>query len=186
MDLDKAIKERHSVRTFKETKKSSWKDVVKAIDAANYAPTAGNVPSLKFVVINEPAKIKQIAQACQQNFVSKCNFVVVACSDNTQIKRSFGERAEKFSKQQAGAAIQNFLLEITNLGLGSCWVGDFVDEQIRETLLIPDGIEVEAVLPVGYELNKNPKKRKLPDLDNVVWFNKWKNKYMITPFRPGD
>ena len=79
MDLDKALKERHSVKKF-NSKKPDWRDIIEAIDAARYAPMAGGNFSLKFIVVSEPEKISEIAQACQQNFVSEVSYVIVACS----------------------------------------------------------------------------------------------------------
>ena len=178
MDLDKAIKLRHSVRNFKETKKAKWEDVVKAIDAANYAPLAGNISTLRFVYIQSQVTINALTNASQQPFIQKASSIVVVCSDNTQMKRSYDERADKYSKHQAGAAIQNFLLEITNLGLASCWVGAFDDIQVRRILNIPENIEVEALLPVGIEFGVNKKKGRNPLLDNILFFDTWKNKYM--------
>jgi len=66
MDLDKAIKARHSVRRFK-TKSADWRDIIKAIDAARLAPYAGNIPTLKFIIVTDEEKIKQLAVACQQD-----------------------------------------------------------------------------------------------------------------------
>jgi len=183
MKVEDEIKKRHSVRNFKETKKAKWQDVVKAIDAANYAPSAGNIPTLKFIFVNEPEKIAKLTEGCQQYFIAKASCIVVVCSDTTQIERSYGERAKKYARQQAGAAIQNFLLEITALGLGSCWVGAFNDDEVKRVLKIPDNIGVEAILPVGYEIGKS-KIRKKPDLDNIIFFNEWKNKYLKPKKKP--
>lgn len=177
MDLNKAIKERHSVKNFKLTKKVDWKDVIKSVDAANYAPLAGNIQTLRFILVSDRKKIQALAVPCQQSFVAKADYIVVVCSELAQIKRAYKERAEKYSKQQAGAAIENFLLEITNLELGCCWVGAFDDEEVKRILEIPDDVEVEALLPVGYEIGKG-KQNKKTDLDNVLFFDKWKNKYM--------
>jgi nitroreductase len=176
MELNKAIKSRHSCRSFKEKKKPSWEDVVLAIDAANYAPLAGNISTLRYIVVEDEANIKKLANACQQRFIQDVRYLVVVCSDNSQIKKVYGERADKYSKQQAGAAIQNFLLEIENLGLASCWVGAFEDSEVRFILGISDDIEIEAILPIGYEMGSY-KKRKLPNLDNYLFFDKWKMRF---------
>ena len=177
MDVEKAIKTRHSARSFKETKKADWRDVIKAIDAANYSPQAGNISTLRFILIMEPEKISKLTECCQQRFVRKSNYIVVVCSDMTQIKRAYKERADKYARQQAGAAIQNFLLEITNLNLGSCWVGEFDENGVKDALLIPEDIEIEALIPVGYEMG-SIKERRNPKLDDVIYFHKWKNKFM--------
>jgi nitroreductase len=80
-------------------------------------------------------------------------------------------------KQQAGAAIQNFLLKITEARLATCWVGHFVDEEIKSILTIPKDIQVEALFPIGYPLRK-PEEKRIIELDNVLYFNKYGNKKM--------
>lgn len=182
MDLDKAIKERHSVRSFKTKNKATWREAVQAIDAANYAPLAGNIQTLKFILVSDEEKIKQLAVASQQAFVQDASHVIVVCSDLTFIDRAYGDRAERYARQQAGAAIQNLLLELTNLGVGSCWVGAFVDDNVKRAVGIPlDGVNVEAIIPIGYEMNKSKPARRKKALDNTLYFDTWRNKKMNPP-----
>ena len=90
---------------------------------------------------------------------------------------AYGERGRVYCKQQAGAAIQNFLLKIEEKGLSTCWVGHFADNLVKEILKIPDEIDVEAFFPIGYEF-KNQRRRAKIDLDEVLYFEKYKNKKM--------
>jgi len=151
---------------------------------ARLVPLAGNIPSLKFILVSDEEKINKLAEACQQDFVSRAGFIVAICSDTTQCARSYGERGKIYAKQQAGAAIQNFLLKITELGLATCWVGDFVDDEVKRILQIPDNINVEALFPVGYEMPSKSKQRMKMDLDEILYFNVWKNKYMAPTRKP--
>ncbi len=176
MDLDKVIKLRHSSRHF-STRKVDWRDIMKAVDSARLAPLAGNIPALKFLIVSDEDKIRRLAEASQQEFVSEARFIVVVCSSFDQLTRSYDERGLKYSKQQAGAAIENFMLKLTGLGLATCWIGAFSDEEIKRILQIPDNVEVEALFPIGYELGKG-KQRIKPILEQCVYFNTWKNKYM--------
>lgn len=176
MDLDKAIKERHSARRFK-SKKPDWRKIIEAIEAANKAPLAGNIPTLRFILVSDKEKIAELAEAATQDFVALAHYVVVVCSDKTQCIRSYDERGEIYSRQQAGAAIENFLLKITDLGLSTCWTGAFSDSAVKRILQIPDSVDVEALFPIGYEMEKT-KQRTKPSLDNVLFFDVWKNKYM--------
>jgi len=177
MDFDKVIKNRHSVRRFKTMKHANWRDIIKAIDAANSAPLAGNIFTNKFILVIDKEKINQLAEAAQQAFIADADYVVVVCSDNKRLVTSYYERGKKYAIQQAAAAIENFLLKITDLGLASCWVGAFSDNSVRKILGIPDEIEVEAILPIGYEMGKaNPPEK--PNLDRILFFERWKKKYM--------
>jgi len=182
MDLDKAIKARHSVRRF-STKKVNWRDILKALDSARLIPLAGNIPTLKFILVLDDDKIKQLAEACQQDFVAQAQYIVVFCSDIKNIKISYGERGERYSRQQAGASIETFLLKLVDLGLVTCWIGEFVDEQVKRILQIPDNIEVEALFPIGYELGSS-KQRLKPSLDSSIYFDTWKNQYMKAIKKP--
>ena len=47
------------------------------------------------------------------------------------------------------------MLEATELGLGSCWVGLFNDKEIRQAFDISDDIRITALLPVGYATEKS-------------------------------
>jgi nitroreductase len=174
--LDKIIHARRSVRKFKSTK-PDWRTIIECIDTMRYAPMAGNNFSLKFILVDDEKKINQLAEASQQEFVKEAKYVVVACTTPTRTELSYEERGKNYLKQQAGAAIQNFLLKITESGLSTCWIGHFVDSEIKETLSIPKDIQVEALFPIGYAFKK-PESKRVIDLNHVLYFNKYGNKKM--------
>ena len=176
MNLDRVIEKRHSVRRFK-SKKPDWKKIVKAIEAGSKAPLAGNIPTVKFILVSDKEKIQELAQAATQDFVAMVDYVVVVCSDSKQCVRSYGKRAERYCRQQAGAAIENFLLKLTELKLSTSWVGAFSDMTVRRILKIPEDVGVEAIFPIGYEFGKLKQKPK-PNLDNCIFFDKYNNKFM--------
>ena len=178
MELDKAIKERKSVKKF-SNKKPDWRNIIEAIDMARYSPMAGNLFSLKFIVIDDEKKIQKIAEACQQDFILDAQYLVVVCSDPFKTTQSYEERSERYLRQQAGAGMQNFLLKLIDLGLSTCWVGHFVDKQIKNALEIPEEINIEAIFPIGYESKMSKaKNKKRIDIDSILYFNKYKNKKM--------
>ncbi len=175
MDLSKAIQSRHSVRKFKE-KKPDWRDIIDCIDSARYAPMAGNNFSLKFIVVDDENKIEKIAAACQQQFVGEAKYLVVVCSAIGRTINAYEEKGKVFLRQQAGAAIQNFLLNIEEKGLATCWVGYFVEDIIKRELKIPDNCQVEAVLPIGFEFDKKHVRQEKADLDSFLYFNSYGEK----------
>lgn len=176
MDFRKVIQERRSVRFF--TKKPVILDkIFEAIDSARLAPMAGNIYTPRFIVIKDDKIKEKISEAAlDQEFIKKAPFLVVVCSDNSILKMKYSERAEKYARQQAGAAIENLLLSLVNQGLSSCWVGAFEEEMVKRILKIPDSIEVEAILPIGYEQKKvwvNISKPKKPELKRLVFFEQY-------------
>ena len=178
MAIDKIIKERRSVKNFSK-KRPNWRDIIEAIDLSRYAPMAGNLFSLKFILVDDTDKIKKISEACQQEFIQNAKDVVIVCTTPLKTIKSFPERGERYLRQQAGAGIQNFLLKLEELGLSTTWVGHFVDDQIKKILNIPKNIDVEAIFPIGYEnkVEKAIPKNKI-DLDNILFFNEYNKKRM--------
>ncbi|MBS3091018.1 nitroreductase family protein [Candidatus Pacearchaeota archaeon] len=174
MDFDKIINKRHCARSFKD-KRASWKDVMLAIDAANQGPFAGNMNHLKFLIVEYPETIEKIAKLSSQHWISESGILVVVCSDDTHLEKQYGERGRVYSRQQAGATIMTLILKLTDLGLDSCWVGEYKDELIRQILGIPEHIQVEAIIPIGYEKpvkGRTGKQKKL-SLERSIFWEKW-------------
>lgn len=180
MELDKAIKSRRSVRKFSK-KKPNWRDIIEAIDFARYAPMAGGIYSAKFILVDDKDKIEKLSEAAQQDWIKKAHYVVISCSNSKRTINAYDKRGKRYVKQQIGAAIENFLLAIQEKKLATCWVGHFVDSQVKETLNIPEDIEVEALFPIGYEKTKKKTREAPIDLDNILYFNRYKNKKMKEP-----
>ena len=105
----------------------------------------------------------------------------MVCSDDTHLENLYGERGRVYSRQQAGAAIQTFLLKLVDLGLSACWVGSYSDKLIRELLKIPEDIQVEAIIPVGYEKGRIGRRKK-KELENSLRWELWNVKRRLTRF----
>jgi len=178
MQLREAIKKRRSYRKFAKSK-PDWRRIIRAIDAARYAPAAGNHFVLRFILVSDKKKIEKIGKATQQDFVSNASYLVVCVSDDSKLVKLYGERGKRYASQQAGAAIQNFLLWLTQEKLITTWVGHFADDQVKEELNVPNKMTVEAVFPIGKRLKvSKPKEKSVSDLENLLYFDSWGNKYM--------
>jgi len=186
MEFDSVVKKRKSVRSFL-AKKPSWKTVLEAIDAANQSPFAGNMNNLKFLIIEEKETIKKLAKFAEQHWIPQAGIVVLVCSDETPLENKYGERGRVYSRQQAGSAIQAFLLKLTDISLSACWVGAYADELVKESLKIPQHIQIEAIIPIGYE-NKKSSEAKLEkkELENVIYWGHWNNDMRPSLFKEPD
>ena len=141
-----------------------------------YAPMAGGNFSLKFILTSDKEKITKIAKFTEQDFIGKAHYLVIVYSVVSRTENSFGEKGKIYLRQQAGAAIQNFLLKIEEKGLDTCWVGHFNEEKIKKEFSIPSSSNVEAIFPVGYS-NKKGTSKKI-DFDRVLYFEKHGKKKM--------
>lgn len=178
MDFEKVIEKRASVRRY-SSKKVKLEQVMEIIqDAGNLAPSPGNLPIVRYVVIDDPKLIEKIGDACQQQFIKQAPFLIVICTDSKSVEKAYDKRTNTYVKHHVGAVIENMLLKITNMKLVSCWVGAFSDTTIRTALDVSEGIDIEAVIPIGYPLvyDKTKQKRK-PAVENRIYFNTYKNKH---------
>ncbi|MAE49381.1 hypothetical protein CMI48_00990 [Candidatus Pacearchaeota archaeon] len=174
MELNKAIKARHSTRAFKSSQ-VDWRDLMDAIDAANQSPLAGNHNHIKFIIIQHKDTIRQLAKHANQSWIAQAPSLIAVCADDKFLEEHYGERGRIYGKQQAGAMVQTLLLKLTDLNIQSCWIGAFTDELVRQTLKIPSHIQVEALIPVGKE-NKSkatPQRRKKKLLEKTIFWDTW-------------
>lgn len=170
MDLLEAIKGRRSIRAFKN-EEVSVEDVERLVDAARWAPSAGNIQPWEFIVVRKPEIRKALVEAALgQDFIKEASVVIIVCANENRSSERYGVRGKSlYCIQDTAAALQNIHLTAYSLGLGTCWIGAFNEEEARRILKIPQGIRPVAIVPVGYlaETARLPKKR---PLDQIVHY----------------
>ncbi|MEK6589312.1 MAG: nitroreductase family protein [Nitrospinota bacterium] len=150
MTLLEIIKGRRSIREF--LKKEIPLDVIeKLIEAIIWAPSAGNLQSRFFYfVFNADIKRRLASAALDQGFIASAPLSVVGCCDY-RIRQRYGKRGEElYTIQDVASSIQNFMLLAYEQGLGSVWVGAFIEEQVIKILNIPAHLRPVAIVPIGY------------------------------------
>lgn len=178
MQLDQAIKKRKSIRNF-SNETLDWRKILQAMEYVCFVPMAGNQYSVRYILVSDKEKIKKIAEACQQEFVGKVNYLIAVVSDRNKVKKNYDYFDKGFAAQQAGAAIQTLLLGLTEKGISTCWVGFFEDSIIKRELKISESMTLEAVLPLGIESKVKRERDKLkPSLDKLISFEKFGGKNM--------
>ncbi len=171
MDVFEAIKKRRSIRRFDQSKKVSKAQVNKILEAAKWAPSAGNLQSIFiYIVRDEKIKEKLYKATTGQLHVMKASVVFVVCADRERISY-YGERGRSlYCIQDATIAVQNMWLALTGLGLGAVWVGAFDEEVVSQVLNVSSHHRPVAILPVGYpsESPKAPSRRSVEDFSKRV------------------
>jgi nitroreductase len=168
MDVFEAVKGRRSVRAFKRDD-VSFEDVEKVIDAAMWAPSAGNIQPWEFVIIRKSDTKKRLATAAwDQAFVEEAPVVIVVCANENRSSKRYGNRGKTlYCLQDTAAAIQNIHLAAYSIGLGTCWVGAFKEEDVRRITNVPQGVRPVAIIPVGYPARLASPRSKRP-MDEIV------------------
>lgn len=165
-----AIETRRSIRAF-TNEEVSEEEVQKLIDAARRAPSAGNIQPWEFVIVRDP-KIKQelSVAALNQNFIKEAPVVIVVCADKARSSWGYGSRgASLYCLQDTAAAIQNLLLAACALGLGTCWVGAFHENEVAKVINTPRNVRPIAIIPVGHPAEK-PRARPKRSISEIVHY----------------
>jgi len=168
MDLLEVIKKRRSIRSFK--KQDLPHDIVeKLLEAARWAPSAGNVQPWKFVVVSSQKTKQELSMAASsQKSLEEASVVIVVCADEKRAEESYGVRGKTlYCLQDTAAAVQDILLTACSLGLGSCWVGAFKEDEVRKIIKAPKKMRPVALIPVGYP-NEAPRARNRRPLSEIV------------------
>jgi len=177
MNLKDVLEQRHCCRKFSK-KDVNQRKIIEIVEAATLAPSAGNISTVRIIIVKDQNKKNNLADAAlNQLFIAEAPYILVVCSDSSQSKASYGKRGEMYTTQQAGAAIENMFLKITDLDLNTCWIGAFDEVAVKRALAIPDNVKVEAMLPVGQgaeeiSLKKRIERKKM-DIKHVIFFNKY-------------
>lgn len=145
------IRSRRSIRKYKG--EVDEKRILKIIEEARWAPSAGNLQSWDVVLVKEQSRKDMLARAAlNQGFIAQAPYVLVVCANIPRTSRVYRSRgANLYAIQDTAAFIQTLLLLITASGLGACWIGAFHTEHVAEAVLATTkpGIIPVAIIPIG-------------------------------------
>lgn len=175
MNLLETIDKRFSCRSYK-SKQVKEEDLRLVIEAAIKAPNAGNLQDFRFLVVKNAEKKEEIVKAAlDQKWMNQAPLFIVICSDKTNIERFYKKRSRLYSIQDCAVAAENLMLAATSVGLSTCWVGAFDEEEVKRILRLPDNAEPYAIITLGYS-NEATTERKRYSIDNFVYFEEYGNR----------
>jgi nitroreductase len=165
MDVFEAIKGRRSIRAY-SSKEVEDDKLKKVLDAGRLAPSAANMQDWKFIVVKDESTRKKLAQAAGgQKFVGTAPVVLVGCG--TAQKEM---TCDQFTYPiDVSIALSFMFLEAHELGLGTCWLGNFYENEVKKVLNIPEHIRVVAMTPLGYP-SEEPEPRPRKELNEFASF----------------
>jgi nitroreductase len=168
MEVYQAILTRRSIRRFKTTALGR-EQLEKLLEAARWAPSAGNLQPWIFVVVtSEEVKANLAAGALGQRFVAEAPAVIAVIAAPPE-RSPYGRRGrELYCLQDTAAAVQNVLLAAHEMGLGTCWVGAFDDDAVARALGLKRGERPVALIAVGVPAQKESSSRR-PLAEVVRW-----------------
>jgi nitroreductase len=169
MDVFTAIRQRRSVRAYKAVEVEEEK-LKKILEAARLSPSASNRQEWKFIVVrNEETKKKLAKAAFGQSFIGEAPVVLVGCGTESKAIMACGQPAYTVD---VSIACSFMILQAHELGMGTCWIGAFKEDEVKKILKIPDFVRVVAMIPLGYP-DEDPSQRSRKGLDQIISFEKF-------------
>jgi nitroreductase len=166
MDVFDAISQRSSVRGYKTTDVEEG-ELKKVLEAARLSPSASNRQDWKFIVVkNKETKRKLAKAAFGQSFIGEAPVVIVACGTDSNAVMACGQPTHTVDVSIACAFM---ILQACELGLGTCWIGAFSEDETKKILNIPEHVRVVAVIPLGYP-NQTPSQKFRKSLNEIVCY----------------
>lgn len=181
MKLLEPIVTRRSIRKYKDEPVSD-EQVELLLEAARLAPSGSNTQPWKFIVVRSDDMRRTIAKISHdQQWMTQAP-VFLVCVADLRVRIKEGELPSidegsplpevKLILRDATICVDHLVLQAEYMGLGTCWVAWFKNEDIRPILDIPENQYVVAVITVGVP-DQNPKSRPRKDFDSMVFKEKW-------------
>ncbi len=165
------ILKRGSLRKYDE-KDISKEDLDLILKSAMRAPTAGNMMCYSVIVIKNKETIEKLSVSCDnQPFIETASVLLVFLADfnkwykyyeSNDTKAFMSKKGESFegpteanlilATQDAIIAAENAVIAAESLGIGSCYIGDIMEnfEYHKELLNLPKYVYPVTMLTLGY------------------------------------
>jgi nitroreductase len=175
MDIFQVIKDRRSIRKYKDTPVEREK-IEQVLDAARLAPSWKNLQCWRFLVLTDPEKQAKVLDAFPDDnpgkkAIAMAPVVIVVCADPTE---SDVENGIEYFVADTAIAFEHLCLAAHALGLGTCWMGWYDEGRIKNALGIPASIRIVGITPLGYP-DQEPKARPRKELTDIAYFDNWKS-----------
>lgn len=149
------ILNRRSVRKYDLTQKVEYNTLVELCRYAESAPSARRQKSREYIIVDDKKIIDELSLVSKGSMIlSECNTLIAVIGKNPSELVT-----PHMQVQDLSAATQNILLQATNLGIGSCWIGIYPHEDrvnpCKKILGITDERFVFSLIALGYPLNEN-------------------------------
>jgi len=159
------------------------------LNAIVNAPSAGNMQLYSIIDIDTPELKEKFAELCDhQAFIKDCKWALIFLADYHKWQNAFKNEGFNprniqegdllLSMEDAIIAAQNAVVAAESLGIGSCYIGDIMEnaEEVIRILKLPKHVYPCCMLVFGYphELIENVKKPERVNNKYVYFKNEYK------------
>ena len=181
MDFLELVSSRQSVRGFDSDRPVEKEKLERIVETARLAPSACNAQPWSFVVVDEPELKNQVADATSSRVLGMNHFTkqapvhLLLVEEKVNVSSGIGGWIKKkdYAQMDLGIVAAHIVLAAQAEGLGTCIVGWFDEDKVKELLHIPSSKRVWLDIVIGYSSQPLRKKSRKP-MDKVLSFNRYK------------
>ncbi|MBR3973645.1 MAG: nitroreductase family protein [Oscillospiraceae bacterium] len=182
------LNERKSIRVF-EDREIGAAEKAAILNAACQAPTAGNQQLYTIIDVTDQTIKEKLVKTCDnQPFIATAKLVLIFCADCKKWYDAFkasgceprnpGVGDLMLAVSDTNIAAQNAVAAAESLGIGSCYIGDIMEncEAQRELLNLPKYVFPAAMLVFGYptQQQKDRAKPQRAEMKHIVHENSYR------------
>ena len=178
MDFSELVKLRQSDRKYSDRPVEKEK-IQQCIETARLSPSANNSQPWKFVIVDDTGLKEQIAQCAESlgmnTFAHQAPVLIAVILEKMNVMASLASvvKNKEFSLLDVGIAVNQFCLQATDLGLGTCIIGWFDEKKVKKLLNIDSGKRVPLLIALGYSEARTRQKIRKPIEEMSSW-NRYK------------
>ncbi|HOU22085.1 MAG: nitroreductase family protein [Kiritimatiellae bacterium] len=159
MTLLELIQRRQSTRSYEPGRRIDRTVLDRCLEAARLAPSACNSQPWSFVVVDEPDRVRALAEAaCTRppyglnKFVRDSSALIAVVTEKMKLAARLGAqfRGVQYNLIDIGIATEHLVLQATEEGLASCWLGWFNERAVQQHLGLPRASKVDLLIALGY------------------------------------
>jgi len=170
------VQSRQSDRAYLDTPVEREK-IERILETVRLAPSACNAQPWKFIVVTDPEKRTQVAEATSNKVLSMNHFSrhapvqVVVLEESANFTSNLGGWISKkhYPHIDLGIAAAHISLAAADEGLGSCIIGWCDEKKVQKTLDIPKNKRVMLIILLGYSSQPLREKKRKPMQEIVSW-----------------
>lgn len=167
MDFQTLILKRQSDRKYSSTPVEKEK-LMQCIEAARLSPSACNSQPWTFILIDDDElrlKVEKAASGLGMNkFATQASAIVAIVLERPNLTSKIGSvmKDKEYTLIDIGIAANQFCLQASELGLGTCMIGWFDEKKVKELLNVPRSKRIPLLITVGYSLSEQREKIRKP------------------------
>ena len=181
MDFLELVSSRQSVRAFDPERSVEKEKMDRVIEIARLAPSACNAQPWSFLLVDEPELKNKVADATSSRVLGMNHFTkqapihLLIVEEKVNLSSGIGGWIKKkdYAQMDLGIVAAHIVLAAQEEGLGTCIVGWFDEDKVKELLNIPSSKRVWLDIVIGYSTQPLRKKSRKP-VDKIVSYNSYK------------